>query len=360
MASAGADGALRKAAAPEPLTSAGRCGVVALKGIASIRPSFHPTRCRPVYCRLCRRLLCARSRRRTIAGSSVCESNRKASGCSSCGSQTALEDWHMRWSDNGLHRGSTLALALVAALSAATVCSISAPIDAPATQETNKALEPRALLRGNHSTIRAMAFASDNKSLATGTEEGTVRLWDIAPAGGGRERAVLPMPKDCGSILTVAFAADGKSLVTGAAKGEVIVWDLEAIKPRATAKISSLASARFSPDGRFVLVARGELADSEEDLDHVQLLDAATLKKQHVIDVDFEYVFDAIFSPDGATIAISGGESLTPTPASRGGQQRCAIELWTLKSDGTSTKGKRFSAADESRPLRAPSFSGGG
>jgi WD40 repeat protein len=230
---------------------------------------------------------------------------------------------------------------------------------APVTQETNKPLEPRALLRGNVSPVRAMAWAADNQTLATGNDEGLVRLWDLSPTAGGRERAVLPVPKGGGAILTVSFSTDGKTLLSAAAKGDVIVWDLGTLKPRAQTRISSLASARFSPDGRFVLIGRGELADNEEDLDHVQLLDAATLKKQQAIDVDFEYVLDAIFSPEGTSVAISGGESLTPTPASRGGQQRCAIELWNLKPDGTATKGKRF-GADSTHPLRSPAFSGGG
>ena len=235
----------------------------------------------------------------------------------------------------------------------------SAAVDPPATQETNKLLEPKALVRGNRSPIRAMAFAPDNKTLATGTEEGSVRLWDIAPTGAGRERMVLAMPKDGGAVLSVEFSSDGKLLLTAGGKGDVIIWDLQTSKPRVSAKISSLASGRFSPDGRFALIARGELGDNEEDLDHVQLLDASTLKKQQAIDVDFEFVFDAIFSPDGTAVAVSGGESLTPTPASRGGQQRCAIELWSLKPGGTSTKGKRF-GGDSGRPFRSATFSGGG
>ena len=244
----------------------------------------------------------------------------------------------MQWSGNHLCRW--IAMALACWLMAA------APIEAPATQETNKPLEPRALLRGNLSPVHAIAWAPDNKTLAIGNDEGAVRLWDFSPAG-GRDRAVLPVPKDGGAILMVSFSSDGKSLVSAGAKGDVIVWDLATLKPRGQTKITSLASARFSPDGRFVLIARGELADNEEDLDHVQLLDAATLKKQQAIDVDFEYVFDAIFSPEGAAIAVSGGDSLTPTPASRGGQQRCAIEIWTLKPDGTSTK----TESDASEPF---------
>jgi WD40 repeat protein len=262
----------------------------------------------------------------------------------------------MRWSDKDLCRLLTAfwcGILLLAGIVPAR------PPEPPATQETNKPLEPRALLRGDLSSVRAMAFAPDGKTLATGSDEGSLRLWELASNGSGRERARLPMPKDGGAVLTVSFSPDAKSLLTAGGKGDVILWDLATAKPRTSVKISSLAGARLSPDGRFVLVSRGELPDNEEDLDHVQLLDTATLRKQQIVDVDFEFVFDAIFSPDGTTVAVSAGESLTPTPASRGGQQRCAIELWTVKPDGTWTKGKRF-GGDSPRPLRWPTFSGGG
>src|SRR5436305_2724614 len=113
------------------------------------------------------------------------------------------------------------AICLLAILSGlVSIPAIAAPPE-PATQETNKPLEPRALLRGNLSTVRAMAWSSDDKTLASGTNEGTVRLWDITPAG-ARARSVLPMPKDAGAVITVSFAPDGKSLVTAAAKGGLI------------------------------------------------------------------------------------------------------------------------------------------
>jgi WD40 repeat protein len=48
--------------------------------------------------------------------------------------------------------------------------------------------EPRKVLEGHTGDLRAVCFSKDGKTLASGAEDGTIRLWDPAT---GREQAVL-------------------------------------------------------------------------------------------------------------------------------------------------------------------------
>jgi WD40 repeat protein/tetratricopeptide (TPR) repeat protein/serine/threonine protein kinase len=63
-----------------------------------------------------------------------------------------------------------------------------------------------------------MAFLGDWKTLAVGSSDGSVKLWDVAT---GEERATLSGHTD---ITAVAFSPDGSTLVTGCRDGTVELW----------------------------------------------------------------------------------------------------------------------------------------
>jgi WD40 repeat protein len=133
--------------------------------------------------------------------------------------------------------------------------------------------------------------------LASGSEDKTVKLWDVAS---GRELRTL-----CGHssfVLSVAFSPDGRILASGSWDGTVKLWDVASGRELRTLSghSSFVLSVAFSPDGRI-------LASASDDKT-VKLWDVASGRELRTLSGHSSAVLSVAFSPDGRMLASGSGD----------------------------------------------------
>ncbi len=77
-------------------------------------------------------------------------------------------------------------------------------------------------VRGHKGQVAAVAFSPDRRTLATGSWDETVRLWDL---GTGLQKACFNWK--IGKITALAYSPDGTRLAAGSMSGAILVWDVD-------------------------------------------------------------------------------------------------------------------------------------
>lgn len=154
---------------------------------------------------------------------------------------------------------------------------------------------------GQNSYIESVAFGPGDR-LATGSDDGVVRLWTIAADGTVTQKPI--QPSFAGAVYSVAFSQRGGLLAAGSEDDTARVWKIDgggdavSAGKAITGSTNYVYAVAFNPAG--TLLAIGS-ADRTVRLEGVSEPTSPALLA--VLTGPANYVYALAFSPDGRTLA---------------------------------------------------------
>ena len=155
---------------------------------------------------------------------------------------------------------------------------------------------PVAAFIGHTDGVRTIDISFDSKTLASGSNDNTVKLWDVATR---KNTATFNGHSD--QVYSVAFNNDASILASGSKDKTIILWNVATEEPihLLTGHTDPVNNLAFSKDGG-TLVSSGGWSDTT-----IRLWDVTSGEQKKILKGHTSLVSDILFVHDGNTL-ISG------------------------------------------------------
>ena len=155
----------------------------------------------------------------------------------------------------------------------------------------------------NKDFVYSVSFSPDGNKIASGSRDGTVRLWDA-----GTGDLIHTLTGHTSEVYSISFSPDGNTIASaGGWKDKTVrLWDARTgtLVRTLTGHTDDVRSVAFSPDGNTIA--------SRSDDETVRLWDAHTGILRHTLTGHTTDVDCVLFSSDGSTIASASWAETVP------------------------------------------------
>ncbi|MFT6181737.1 MAG: serine/threonine protein kinase/WD40 repeat protein [Paracoccaceae bacterium] len=189
--------------------------------------------------------------------------------------------------------------------------------------------------------IDSLSLSPDGKTLVVTSRREGMSWWDLADSD-------KPILQSKASLAH--FSADGSTLIVSHDNGSLVVWDTVTRKERSHLKIEPTSSGTrmaLSRDGSLLAVTHG-FQDYENA---ITLWDTVSSKEVGTLKGHKQGIWSIAFSPDGRTLASSGGGGIV-----RLWNIATQSELLTIRELGTAMTHLTFSPDGKVLMTSSPSF----
>jgi WD40 repeat protein len=208
-----------------------------------------------------------------------------------------------------------------------------------------KTAKLRNSVTGQRTTVWSLAFSPGGQTLASGSLDGKIVLWDVASG-----KSLQEVWSHQGAVTSLAFAPDAGTLASGGADATLNLWNttLRAIPPLLTLVPGhgAVRSVAFSPDGR-------TLATSGED-GKARLWAFPALEWQRELGDYLGPATCVAFSPEGHRLALGGADRRITLWDTRDGRRLHELKghVGVVTSLRFSPDGKRLASSAHDSEVR--------
>jgi len=189
----------------------------------------------------------------------------------------------------------------------------------------------RTTLTGHEGTVRDVQFTPDGRHVVSSGNDGSVRVWNVL--SGSMKQSLSGHDK---TVHAIDVSPDGRFIVSGGERGTLRVWSLSSGKSLQTIRTKPpqrIHAIEFSPNGNTLV--SGGYQDLLRRWEVRKQDGAITLQKQNALRMN-EAIYDLTFFPDGKrlAVALADGSTRIYNPATGANQSLVHRDsLWDYSTD---------------------------